>query len=41
MTGDVPRVLRPAFDMMWQAVGMPRSLNYEAATGSWRYKDWT
>jgi len=31
---DLPRVLRPAFDAVWNACGRVRSLNYDAE-GNW------
>lgn len=31
---DLPALLRPAFDALWQAIGMPRSLCYDEH-GNW------
>jgi hypothetical protein len=31
---DVPTVLRPMFDALWQACGLEQSLNYNAQ-GNW------
>ncbi len=35
LAGDVPRLLRPAFDVLWQAAGHKGSQNFDAA-GNWR-----
>jgi len=32
---DVPQALRPVFDALWNAAGLPRSLNYDEG-GNWR-----
>jgi hypothetical protein len=32
---DVPTAMRPAFDVMWQAFGLPASRNY-GPDGTWR-----
>jgi hypothetical protein len=31
---DVPTILHPAFDLLWQACGIPGSVNYDA-DGNW------
>lgn len=33
---DVPTVLRPAFDVMWNASGLPRSMNYDPKSGEYQ-----
>jgi hypothetical protein len=33
---NVERLLRPAFDALWQAGGYPDSPNYDRQTGKWR-----
>ncbi len=32
---DLPRVMRPIFDAVWNAAGYPRSLNYDSE-GNWQ-----
>jgi hypothetical protein len=31
---DVPQVMKPIFDMIWNACGFPRSFNYDTS-GKW------
>lgn len=36
VTGDLPTLLRPLFDILWQAGGRNRSFNYDPETGEYK-----